>query len=286
MKKALLLIFIFIFNSILLISSDQDKPLFPLFGEEARQRGYELPNPYGINVIYVDMKQDVDIKSLDLTGKLSVGNINLGELGKFISVKSNSAKTVNINRLVKADLWVFPFLNVYGIVGKTKGHSSALVDIDLLNKPFLKNYDFTLKYEGMTYGVGTVIAGGYKNIFSLVDFNYTRTTLDIIEGDISAFVVSPKVGYNFDFYNTKNSIWIGTMYQNITQTLKGDINNVITFPKNIRVPKGKFEVKESTSSPWNNVIGFRSEINKSVEFTTEIGFGKRKSVTFSLGYRF
>ncbi|MGL5367947.1 MAG: hypothetical protein ACRDAG_06535 [Cetobacterium somerae] len=289
MKKALILLITFIFNSILLISSDnslQDKSMFPLLGDEARERGYELPNPYGINVIYVDMKQDVDIKALNLTGKLSLFGGKPLELGNIISVKADSAKTVNTNELVKADLWVFPFLNVYGILGKTKGHSTALVDINLGNSTILKDYDFTLKYEGITYGVGTVLAGGYKDFFSLVDFNYTSTSLDIIEGNISAFVISPKVGYNFDFYNTKNSIWIGTMYQNITQTLKGDINNLITFPKGIKVKDGKFEVKESTSSPWNNVIGFRSEINKSVEFTTEVGFGKRKSVTLSLGYRF
>ena len=289
MKKTLVLLITFIFNSILLISSDnslQDKSMFPLLGDEARKMGYELPNPYGINVIYVDMKQDVDIKALNLTGKLSLFGGKPLELGNIISVKADSAKTVNTNELVKADLWVFPFLNVYGILGKTKGHSTALVDINLGNSTILKDYDFTLKYEGITYGVGTVLAGGYKDFFSLVDFNYTSTSLDIIEGNISAFVISPKVGYNFDFYNTKNSIWIGTMYQNITQTLKGDINNLITFPKDIKVKDGKFEVKESTSSPWNNVIGFRSEINKSVEFTTEVGFGKRKSVTLSLGYRF
>ncbi|MHA4988212.1 hypothetical protein [Cetobacterium somerae] len=289
MKKTLVLLITFIFNSILLISSDnslQDKSMFPLLGDEARKMGYELPNPYGINVIYVDMKQDVDIKALNLTGKLSLFGGKPLELGNIISVKADSAKTVNTNELVKADLWVFPFLNVYGILGKTKGHSTALVDINLGNSTILKDYDFTLKYEGITYGVGTVLAGGYKNFFSLVDFNYTSTSLDIIEGNISAFVISPKIGYNFDFYNTKNSIWIGTMYQNITQTLKGDINNLITFPKGIKVKDGKFEVKESTSSPWNNVIGFRSEINKSVEFTTEVGFGKRKSVTLSLGYRF
>lgn len=289
MKKTLVLLITFIFNSILLISSDnslQDKSMFPLLGDEARKMGYELSNPYGINVIYVDMKQDVDIKALNLTGKLSLFGGKPLELGNIISVKADSAKTVNTNELVKADLWVFPFLNVYGILGKTKGHSTALVDINLGNSTILKDYDFTLKYEGITYGVGTVLAGGYKNFFSLVDFNYTSTSLDIIEGNISAFVISPKIGYNFDFYNTKNSIWIGTMYQNITQTLKGDINNLITFPKGIKVKDGKFEVKESTSSPWNNVIGFRSEINKSVEFTTEVGFGKRKSVTLSLGYRF
>lgn len=75
------------------------------------------------------------------------------------------------------------------------------------------------------------------------------------------------------------------MYQNITQTLKGDIEDIINFPKNIYIKNGKFEVKEKTSSSWNNSIGFRSEINKSIEISSEISFGKRKSITFSVGYR-
>lgn len=231
MRKSLLLISVFLLNSVLLLSSDEDKTLFPVFKEEAIKRGYELPKPYGINFIFVNMKQNVDINSLNLTGNLSVGKLNLGELSNFISVKSTTAKTSNTNTLVKADLWVFPFLNLYGVFGKTKGNSSAIVDINLLNKPFLKNYNFTLKYEGITYGAGAVIAGGYKNFFSVVDFNYTTTKLDIIDGNISALIISPKFGYNFDFHNTRNSFWIGAMYQNISQTLKGDINNVITFPK-------------------------------------------------------
>ncbi|MCQ8212017.1 hypothetical protein NON08_05705 [Cetobacterium somerae] len=287
MKKKLVLLITFICNSILLISSDtfQDKPLFPLLGEEARQRGYELPNPYGINVIYVDMKQNVDIESIKLSPM--IGNLNIG---KNLNLTASKAKTVNTNKLVRADIWIFPFLNVYGILGKTKGNSSANVNGTFSipsffpgGKPILipiKDIDFTLKYEGTTYGVGTVLAAGNKNFFSLIDFNYTKTTLNIIEGEINALVVSPKIGYNFDFYNTKNSIWIGGMYQDISQTLKGNLRDI-----GVDIP-GKFEVNQKSSSPWNNVIGFRTEINKSVEFTTEVGFGKRKSVTLSLGYRF
>lgn len=288
MKKTLVLLITFIFNSILLISSDNslhNKSMFPLLGDEARKMGYELPNPYGINVIYVDMKQDVSIESIKLSPM--IGNLNIG---KNLNLTANKAKTVNTNKLVRADIWVFPFLNVYGILGKTKGNSSANVNGTFSfpsffpgGKPTLipiKDIDFTLKYEGTTYGIGTVLAAGNKNLFSLVDFNYTKTTLNIIEGEIDALVVSPKIGYNFDFYNTKNSIWIGTMYQNISQTLKGNLKDI-----GVNIP-GKFEVNQSSASPWNNVIGFRSEINKSVEFTTEVGFGKRKSVTLSLGYRF
>jgi hypothetical protein len=270
-------------------NSLQNKSFFPLLGDEARERGYELPNPYGINFIYVDMKQNVDIESINLSG-----TIKKLDIGKSLNLSADKAKTVNTNKLVRADIWVFPFLNIYGIVGKTKGHSSANVNgtfnlTPSLSKPILipiKDVDFTLKYEGTTYGVGTVLAAGNKNFFSLIDFNYTNTTLDIIEGDITALVISPKIGYNFNFSKTKNSIWIGGMYQDITQTLKGDINDLGILPSGINVDDGKFEVKQSTSSPWNNVIGFRSEINQSIEFTTEIGFGKRKSATVSLGYRF
>ena len=102
----------------LVISSDKNDSLFPIFKEEAIKRGYELSNPYGINVVYVNMKQDVDIKSLNL----SLGKLNLKTPNKLISLKSNSAKTVNKNVLVKA-----------------KGYSSTYIDINLLKRQYFLN---------------------------------------------------------------------------------------------------------------------------------------------------
>lgn len=340
--------------------------IFPLLGKAAYERGYDLPNTYGINFIYVDMKQDVNINKLNLngtldTGKLvgSINNITLTSffgglqpisLDKIVTIKADKAKSTNTNTFVKADMWVFPFLNVYGILGKTQGKSvaniQALVDIkpvikpafDKFNNPtntnFIKdailqkvedalggkgfftdlvisaitpiventvqqglvsigqtistlptqiiNSKFTLDYDGITYGAGMVLAGGYKNLFSLVDINYTRTQLNIIEGEISALVISPKIGFNFNIKNTQNSIWIGSMFQNITQTLKGDISNIINVPG----ISGKFEVHESSTSPWNTVLGFRTEINNATEVITEFALNKKKYVTVSLGYRF
>lgn len=118
MKKALILLITFIFNSILLISSDnslQAKSMFPLLGDEARERGYELPNPYGINIIYVDMKQDVDIKEINLTG--TIGKL---DIGKSLNLTADKAKTVNTNNLIKADLWIFPFFKCLWSFGKNK----------------------------------------------------------------------------------------------------------------------------------------------------------------------
>lgn len=333
---------------------------FPIWGDKAVERGHSLPNPYGINFIYVDMKQDVDINKLELTGNLDLkkvtSELNLGflnpifkdvapiNLKDLISIEANTAESSNTNTMVRADMWVFPFLNVYALVGQSKGKSVAKIENTLNLQPILKpalagvkdpsilnpikekikeavkkelgsfigglagplidkmidnaikdlegsvetlapyklNSDFTLEYEGFTYGAGMVLAGGYKNFFSMVDLNYTRTSLDIIEGEISAFVISPKVGINFDYKNTKNAFWIGAMYQNIAQTLRGNISDVINIPG----IDGKFEVDERSSSPWNTVLGIRSEINKSLELTTEISLNKKKTFMFALGYRF
>lgn len=163
--RKLVLVFIFFMSNILLSAFEENKHMFPLFKEEVYKRRYILPRPYGINFVYVDMKQNVNVESLNLTGKLFIGKIKTGELSKFVSVKSKVAKVLNTNKLIKADFWLFLFWNIYGILGKTKGSSSVNININLLNKPFLKDYNFTLKYEGVTYGIGSVIVGGYKNIF-------------------------------------------------------------------------------------------------------------------------
>lgn len=50
---------------------------------------------------------------------------------------------------------------------------------------------FVLDFEGKTYGGGAVLA--------TLDANYTRTNLDILDGDISALVITPRIGYEFTF---------------------------------------------------------------------------------------
>ena len=281
MKRAIYLTLLFIVFSTISLCEElktqkKQEDFFPIFGDTVREQGYELPKPMGINFIYVDMSQDVNINSLNLTR----GNLSLDSLKKIVTLKVNKAKTSNQSKLVKADLWVFPFLNLYGIVGETRGHSSAKLDINFFKQK--SQYDFSLKYKGVTYGVGMTLAGGYKNFFSLVDFNYTKTSLDVIEGGITAMVVSPRIGYQFDIWGTKTAFWVGGMFQKIDQTLKGDLDKIMTFPlKNVR-----FNVKESTSLPWNTSIGIRTEINQSIEIMAEFGVGKRKSSTVAIGYRF
>lgn len=255
---------------------DSQDNIFPIFGDIVREKGYELPKPMGVNIIYVAILQRVDINSL----YLSKGKLNLENMSKILSVDVKKAKTSNKSKLLRADLWVFPFLNLYGLIGQTQGNTSAKLDIKIFNINY--PYNLNVHYKEITYGGGITLAGGYKNFFSLIDFNYTKTSLKIIKGDVTSLIISPRVGYQFDIGDVKTAFWIGGMFQNIKETLSGDLDKVIDFP----IKDIKFKVKESSSLPWSTNFGMRIQLKQSIEIMGEIGIGKGKISTFSVGYRF
>lgn len=41
---------------------------FTLWGDEARARGYDLPEPFGIGVNYMDMRQNIDVDRIQFSG--------------------------------------------------------------------------------------------------------------------------------------------------------------------------------------------------------------------------
>jgi hypothetical protein len=344
MKLKLYTVCIFI---VCFFSSFGEERFFPIYGKEARERGYVLPKPYGINLIYVDMDQEVDIERLELLG---IGNLVVKEFKPFtenkaaltelikqkfiadgnkewlakimanaaintventvididknfangnIKVEGKKAKTKNTTRTIRGDVWVFPFLNVYGLVGETKGKSIAPITVAVngltldvfgkeINIPIpsqkIEGGNFILNYKGLTYGAGMTLVGGYKNFFALTDINYTYTSLDIVEGNVGALVISPKIGYHTILLKRPISFWVGAMYQEITQTLKGNIKDVFVLP-GIEIP-GKFNVEEKATYPWNYSLGLRYEVTPSLEAIVEYGFGHRKYATFAVGYRF
>lgn len=46
---------------------------FPIWGDEARARGYSIPLPYGVNLSYMNIRQDIMVDSITFSG-LKLGN--------------------------------------------------------------------------------------------------------------------------------------------------------------------------------------------------------------------
>ncbi len=53
--------------------SDDSDSYFPIWGDEARARGYSIPLPFGVNLSYMNMRQDIMVDSITFSG-LKLGN--------------------------------------------------------------------------------------------------------------------------------------------------------------------------------------------------------------------
>ncbi len=107
---------------------------FPIMGEKLVNRGYKLPLPYGLSIIGVHNTQDQSITGVNLTlGKGAVPPED-EELRPFPALNIES-ESVTQSIQLKADVWLFPFLNLFGTIGRVTGDASVNVLIDLADAP-------------------------------------------------------------------------------------------------------------------------------------------------------
>ncbi|MEX9234190.1 hypothetical protein AB7009_18310 [Citrobacter werkmanii] len=284
--------------------------VLPFLGDEARKRGYDLPEPFGVNINYMNIRQNINVDSINFNG-LSLGGHSLDNAFK---INVGNTRERSKTETLKLDAWLLPFMNIYGLVGYTDGHSISQIGVDVLGrkghpiplptklKSQLQNLAFQLDFKGTTYGIGTTLAGGVGNWFTAFDANYTQTQFDILDGSIDAFTISPRIGYRFNtpgidplhLPSGKLNLWVGSMYQDVQQEFKGSLNDLTmpsaTLQRMVNAANhdgnGRFDVKQHLQSPWNVLVGAQYELTRNFNVTTEIGFADRNSFFMAGEYRF
>ncbi len=84
----------------------------PILGKQAREQGYTLPLPFGVGVSFMAMRQ---------TNKLSNFKLIVEGTELPLDVKFYNAVSTDFNATFRPDIWIFPFLNVYGVLGYSGG---------------------------------------------------------------------------------------------------------------------------------------------------------------------
>ncbi|MCE9840118.1 hypothetical protein LZ636_10520 [Proteus terrae] len=275
--------------------------VLPIWGDEARARGYDIPEPFGASYSYMNLRQDI------IVDKIGFDASKWLEMSDVVKVDVGHTREKSETHMLKLDSWVFPFMNVYGLYGYTKGTSKTVLNDVSMDFGFpmslAKDEIFELDFKGKTYGAGFTLAGGYNQFFGTFDLNYTKTNLDILDGDIKALVISPRVGYEFVFSplisgqgNTKLQVWTGAMYQDITQRFRGDVsklhlpgklNDMMNNPDFLEgIGNVKFDVEQHLAHKWNQTVGARLEVTRNFNVITELGFNNRNSFFVSGEFRF
>lgn len=275
--------------------------LLPFFSELAE--GYDLPAPYGVGVNHMAIRQGIQVDSIRFSG-MRLGSLPVDRL---VDIRAGRTQQKSHTETLRLDAWVLPFMNVYGVAGRTKGHSVS--DVSIRTPVFTggafpsgktQDLNFRLNYKGNTYGAGITLAGGMNNMFMSLDANYTQTRFDALDGHINAMTLTPRVGYRFSLPETAYflagslSIWVGSMYQDVQQDFRGKLSR-LSLPSPAlqqwlkRVDKNgdaRFEVRQHLKHPWNVMTGMRYDVTRHVSLTAEAGFEARKSIFVSGEYRF
>jgi hypothetical protein len=250
---------------------DRWSDFLPIWGKEACAQGYVLPRPFGVSLGYMHQDQPF------LVGDIFINGIDVKTPGiAVVDEVQNEESTVTL----RFDAWILPFWNVYAILGKTDGEAVGPLQIDLnsilpcASCPI--NTTFKIDYTAEIGGLGTTVAGGYKDFFAMADINFTKADLNISTTDAEATVFSTRLGWNGQAGIFKGVLWVGAMYQDISQTLELQADG-----GNLNVT-----IEQETKEPWNYLVGGNWDFTRSFSVLAEIGFGKRESQMLNATYRF
>lgn len=262
------------------IALDLDR-IFPLLGKEARRSGYDLPKPFGVSLINMFQDTTMHMTSFD------IDNIPI-DFNKVLDGKS-VYKNITYAPLIRADVWVLPFLSVGLILGGTDTttnvtlHSESgltierpvLGDIVLIEPGAKLNLDpFTT--NALMYGVGVTLAGGVGNYFTTIDFQYITAYTPDADVSIDMLIMTPLIGYTFTDYGTR--LFVGAQYQDLKEEITF---NVIADGKQL---SGRVGLQ---SEDWAGVIGTDYSFNRNWSANLLYSQGvDRKNAILGISYRF
>jgi hypothetical protein len=259
------------------------KRLFPIMSDKMEEniakRGNTLPPPFG--VMYITNWMDSDWKFQ--SASVSLGN------SPYIDLDAAENATMDLqvqSNGGKADLWLFPFLDLMIGAGKVDVDAQlGLRDIPISYTPGIGGGTtvrgdaiIPMKFDGNYYSIGGVLAGAYKRFYGAVDFSWVKT--DFNSGDASlstsgfwTFTAAPKFGYNAGL----SQIYIGARYISKNEHYTGTVPLASGHPLS-------FDVKISTDS-WVGNFGLRTVIREHWEVLMESAIGTRYQITGGFGYR-
>lgn len=286
--------------------------IFPLLGRKAIERGFDLPKPLGLNLIGVYVDQHIDIGGLGLST-----NDNPIMPVEFIDFGTNTSTVTTLN--ARLDLWVLPFLNIYGLGGKAWANTTVEISEPIA---FTSSVDQT----GTYFGTGLTAAFGFKRNFVSVDQNWTWTSLEKLDEAVRGAILSFRVGRTLKLGpRERMAFWVGAMRAKIATETTGSIALSEAVPpetvdrirdqlENVEdsdwyqdlgpgqkalvdeiterlLDSGlgdmtiNYQLDKSLADPWNMLVGANYDFSKRWTVRSEVGFLGRFSVLVNAVYR-
>jgi len=229
----------------------------PFLAEEARKRGHELPLPFGAALVVTAL----DGRKIEVTDTRIALDDNPGQsISNFVDLGSTS-EVFNAN--LKFDAWVLPFLNVYALVGYVHNTSLTHAQVTVLPGGAGSETDIETELDGLVGGVGLTLAGGYRQLFVVADYNYNKADLGFDE-KFTASIASLRTGWMGKLQGHSTQLWVGVGNWDTAATAKGHgelaDGTLLTF-----------EADQQPKTNWMYDIGVNFEVNKRFQLVVDVG---------------
>ena len=297
--------------------------IFPILGQKAYKAGFDIPYPIGVMGNYIWMNQGLLLNNMQLGLTTDTKDIPLTNVDEFIKFGDNSNTSYTVN--VRPDIWVFPFLDVYGIFGY--GRSETTVN---LTEPVA--FTSVVEQGIRTAGVGAMGAFGIGPVWLSLDGSWTWNKPDLLDKAVNVAVFGVRVGRTFVFKRDPDrniAIWAGAMRVRMESNTTGQIKLIDALPPEAwerrdeivteyndwyaglgpgqqaavdltplpdiidRLEQAdgdaiiKYGMDKQVVQEWNAIFGAQFQLNKRWMLRTEWGLiGDRKSALASINYRF
>lgn len=202
----------------------------PIWGDKATGMGFDLPYSAGMSAQYFWQESDLIFENL-MVGFNGGEMYNVDDLIRFNKTKS-TASAVSI----RPDVWLFPFLNVYGILGKSQ--ASTDVGFGLWLPDGDNNYTEVLtagslvEFNATTFGLGMTPTIGVGGGFLALDMNVAWTDVPQLDEPAVTFVFGPRLGKSFKLAKPERSIavWVGGFRIHMSSDTYGSVALNEVFP--------------------------------------------------------
>lgn len=269
----------------------------PFFAQRVIDKGYDLPNPYDIGYSYFDGHQRYQLSGLSV----SAGNAPLRSAD---FVRFDQSRIRNTSNQVQVGAWLFPFMNVYGMVGTVQGGGDIGISFSSLTelerffgidvgcggrrprpecaKPVRLPTQHA-NYSGATYGAGFTLVGAYRDLFFALPVTFTMSDISMSDTPVRSINIGPRVGWNFRLgrYGVLTP-YLGATWFQTHASITGHFD--VPVPGTDQTQRLNYQISEKVIGNWSGSAGLNWTINKYLGMLLEIGYGYNRSNVIATGF--
>ncbi len=195
----------------------------PIWGEKVAQKGYKLPYSAGLSVNWFWQESEIVINNLEV-GFNNGPKYNLDEIVRF---DKSSVEATALT--IRPDIWLLPFLNIYGIFGKantsTKINAGIWIPDADNNWSQITSFSTRANFDATTFGIGMTPTIGIGGGWLALDMNMAWTDISSLDKPAFSYVFGPRLGKTFKFNKPDENIalWVGGFRVHIAGDTNGNL---------------------------------------------------------------